>query len=266
MKHELGVIGGGNMCAAIVRGVVSSGFLKAGEVLVAEPLEQRRDALAELGASVTTDNALAAGCPRVLLAVKPQVLAEALSRVSASVRTDALVISIAAGISTARIDELLGGRGRIVRTMPNTPMIVGAGVAAVAGGPRSTPGDLDWTESLLKSCGTVVRVDESMLDSVTAVSGSGPAYFFYLVEAMMDAGVAEGLDPQTALALARGTCLGAGELLVKSGALPQALRAQVTSPGGTTQRAVETMDSAHVKELLVRAIRSAAARSRELGK
>jgi pyrroline-5-carboxylate reductase len=145
-------------------------------------------------------------------------------------------------------------------------MLVGEGMSALAKGPRATGEDLLWAQKLFASCGRTVVVSEDQLDAVTAVSGSGPAYLFYLAEAMIEAGVAEGLPASTALALAAQTCLGAGRLLLESGEGPEALRARVTSPNGTTQRAIETMDAAGVKPALVEAIRAAAARSRELGK
>jgi pyrroline-5-carboxylate reductase len=182
------------------------------------------------------------------------------------VRDDATVVSIAAGVSTAALDAGLGGQGRIVRVMPNTPMLVGAGMSAVSPGPRAGDEDVRWTCGLFAASGRTVVVEEAMMDAVTAVSGSGPAYFMYLVEAMTAAGAAEGLPAETALELARQTCLGAGMLMTKTGERPQDLRAKVTSPGGTTQRAIETMEAAGVKDKLVAAVRAAAARSRELGK
>jgi pyrroline-5-carboxylate reductase len=139
-------------------------------------------------------------------------------------------------------------------------------MSAVAAGPRAAEDELRWTEQLFASCGRVVRVAEPMIDAVTAVSGSGPAYFFYLAEAMIAAGVAEGLPAETAALLARQTAVGAAKLLSESGEAPETLRARVTSPNGTTQRAIETMDAAGVKAALVHAIRAAAERSRELGK
>ena len=138
-------------------------------------------------------------------------------------------------------------------------------MSALAAGPRATAGDVDWAEKLFASCGRTVRVEETLMDAVTAVSGSGPAYLFYLVEAMIEAGAAEGLPRETAATLAAQACLGAARMVLESGESPQTLRARVTSPGGTTQRAIETMESAGVKDALVQAIRAAAARSRELG-
>jgi pyrroline-5-carboxylate reductase len=193
-------------------------------------------------------------------------VAEVLDEIKPVVKEDATIISIAAGVTTAFIDERLEGKGRIIRVMPNTPMLVGAGMSAIAAGPRATNEDVHWTQRLFSASGLTVVVDEAMIDAVTAVSGSGPAYFFYLIEAMTAAGVAEGLDPSVAEMLATRTCLGAGQLLASTHKSPEDLRKQVTTPGGTTQAAIETMEAAGVKEALTKAVRAAAARSRELGK
>lgn len=263
--YQLGVIGAGNMAEAIVRGGASAGVIDPKAIVVSDPAADRRELFAGMGVAAVADNAAPAACGRVLLAVKPQVMAEVLAGVAEAVGDDATVISIAAGIRTDFIWEKLGRRGRIVRVMPNTPMLVGAGISALCKGPTATDADLAWAERLFAASGQTVRVDEPMIDAVTAVSGSGPAYFFYLVEAMVTAGVAEGLSPDAALKLAVQTCRGAGELLARSGEPPEALRAKVTSPGGTTQAAIESMESAGVKDALVAAVRRAAARCRELG-
>ena len=263
--YELGIIGGGNMAQAIVRGVTAGGLLPAGSIVASDPAPSQREAMARLGASAVEDNAVPAACPRILLAVKPQVMKAAVQSVAAKVAPEATVISIAAGIRTASLDEWLAGRGRIIRVMPNTPMLIREGMSALAAGPRATEDDLLWAQRLFASCGKTVRVAEELMDAVTAVSGSGPAYLFYLVEAMISAGVAEGLPAETARLLAAQACLGACKMLIERPDSPQALRASVTSPGGTTQRAIETMESAGVKDALVRACRAAAARSRELG-
>jgi len=262
---QLGVIGGGNMAEAILRGVIRGNFLPHSEVVASEPLLDRRRHLGRLlNISTVEDNSVPASCKRILLAVKPQKMPHVLERIAPVVRDDATVMSIAAGVSTDMIDKGLGNKGAIVRIMPNTPMLVGAGMCAIAPGPRAAEADLAFTEKLFGICGRVVRVNETMMDAVTAVSGSGPAYFFYLVEAMIEAGVAEGLDEDIARMLAVETCLGAGRMLSESEDPPEVLRARVTSPQGTTQRAIEAMDSANVRIALVDAVRKAAARSREL--
>jgi len=264
--YEFGVIGAGNMAEAILRGLIAGNFMSRNGVVASDPVFKRRQHVtSEVGVTCVEDNRLPAACPNVLLAVKPQMMGEVLEGVAPVVRDDATVVSIAAGITTAMIDARLGGKGRIVRVMPNTPMLVGAGISAIAAGPRADEKDLRWTGRLFAACGQTVTVTEDQMDAVTAVSGSGPAYFFYLIEAMTAAGTAEGLDADVAAKLATETCAGAAALLARTGEPPEGLRARVTSPGGTTQRAIETMEDAGVKRHLINAIRAAAARSRELG-
>lgn len=265
--YQLGVIGAGNMAQAILRAVVRSGFLEPGEIVVADVHQEKRQQLSSsLGVGWASDNLAAARCPRILLSVKPQNIPDVLAEIGDAVAEEALVISIAAGVSTAHMDAGLGGRGHIVRVMPNTPMLVGAGMSAIAAGPRASDDDVQWTERFFAASGKTVPVDESMMDAVTAVSGTGPAYFFYVIEAMIAAGVAEGLTPEFAYQLAVQTCAGSAKLLAETGRAPEDLRAQVTSPNGTTQRAVETLDVAGAKDHWIAAVRAAAARSRELGK
>ena len=263
---QFGVIGAGNMAEAVLRGAIGANIIDCNSVIAADPQFARRQLFThELGVTTSDSNADAAGCPRILLAVKPQVMGDVLEEIADIVAEDALIISIAAGIKTAFIAEKLGGRGRIVRVMPNTAMLVSAGVSALCAGPGAGDADLAWATKLFKSCGATVVVDEPMIDAVTAVSGSGPAYFFYLIEAMIAAGVAEGLDADVARQLALETCRGAAELLTLTSERPEVLRAKVTSPGGTTQAAIESMESTGVKDALITAIRAAAQRSRELG-
>lgn len=265
--YRLGVIGGGNMAEAILRGAIAGGFLPPADILVSEPDPQRRKALAAVlpGVRCVDDNPAGAACPAILLAVKPQAMAGVLAGIAPAMSADAMVISIAAGISTAFIGDALKGKGRIIRVMPNTPMLVGRGMSALCPGPRASDDDMAWAAALFAASGKTCRVSESQMDAVTAVSGSGPAYFFYLVEAMVMAGVAEGLDVATATALAAQTCLGAAEMLARTGLSARELRAKVTSPNGTTQRAIETLDAAGAKDAIVTAVRAAAHRSRELG-
>lgn len=264
--YQLGVIGGGTMAEAILAAAIRSDALAAGDILVADASVQRREQLSEsLGLACTADNAAAAACEKLLLAVKPQQLCDAIAPAAEAITPDCLVVSIMAGVDTARLDELTGGRARIVRAMPNTPLLVGAGAAGLCAGPRATREDVDWARSLL-ICGggLAVVVDEDHMDALTAVSGSGPAYAFYLIEAMVAAGQAEGLTESAALALATQTLAGAARLLAAGDVPPAELRRRVTSPGGTTQAAIETLDAHHVRDHLTQAVRAAAARSRQL--
>jgi len=264
-KYALGVIGAGNMAEALLKGAIAAGAVAAEKIVASDPSAQRREVMTRMGIKAVGDNLTPATCPMVLLAVKPQVLAAVLEEISPAVDRDAVVVSIAAGITTSLIDQKLRRKGRIVRVMPNTPMLVLAGASALCRGPRATDDDVARVQKLFAASGWTVVVDEAAMDAVTAVSGSGPAYFFYLIEAMIEAGIAEGLDEPTAAELAGQTCAGAAKLLRQTGRPARDLRAEVTSPGGTTQRAIETMEAAGVKQTLVKAIRAAAERSRQLG-
>jgi pyrroline-5-carboxylate reductase len=267
MEYKLGVIGVGHMGEALLRGVVESKCLPPHAIVAYDPVRKREQVLAmEFGILCAENNTIPGSCPHVVLAVKPQVMPDVLAEIRPVVREDATVISIAAGITTSYIDEHLGGKGHVVRVMPNTPMCVGAGVAAVAGGPRATPEDVHWAQRLFASGGLSVVMEESLMDAVTGLSGTGPAYLFYLVEAMVAAAEAEGMDPDVAEMLATQTCIGAGKLLANTKERPQELRAAVATPGGTTERAMQLLDAAGVKDALVSAVRAAPARSRERGK
>ncbi len=265
---RLVAVGGGNMGEAVLRGVLAARLLAPAEVAVVEPVEARRATLSEqLGVRCVAAIHQAPPAEAYLLAVKPQQMAVVLPGLAGALGAEgALVVSIAAGVSTRRLAEGLGPKARVIRTMPNTPMLAGVGCTGLAAGPGATEADLVFAESLFAASGQVHRLAEGDLDALTAVSGSGPAYFLYLIEAMVAAGVAEGLEPAVALALARQTCAGAAALLANTAEAPEVLRRKVTSPGGTTQAAIETLDAAGVQESVVRAVRAAAARSRELGR
>jgi len=265
--YKLGVIGAGNMAEALLRGVIASDFLPRDAIIAADPSAERRKLLADdLEIACGQDNTVPGACERIVLAVKPQVMLDALQSIAPVVREDALVITIAAGTKTSLLDRELDGKARLVRVMPNTPMLVRMGISAVAAGPRATEDELEWTCGLFGASGQTVRVTEEMMDAVTAVSGSGPAYFFYIIEAMTSAGIADGLPPDVAAKLSIQTCAGAGKLLLETGEKPEVLRARVTSPGGTTQRAIETLEAAGARQILIDAVRAATARGKELGK
>lgn len=267
MDYQLGVIGVGNMGEAILRGVIRKDYLPRDAVVAYDPVRKREQVLAmEFGILCAQDNSIPGACQRVLLAVKPQMMQTVLEEIRPVVREDATIISIAAGITTGYIDEHLGGKGHIVRAMPNTPMLVGCGVTCVASGPRATSEDVHWAQRLFGASGMSIVVEETLMDAVTGVSGSGPAYLFYLIEAMTAAGVAEGIDPDIASMLATQTCIGAGRLLAETKKPAEQLRAAVTTPKGTTEKAITIMEDAGVKAKIVEAIRAAAARSKELGR
>lgn len=266
IEYTFGVVGAGNMGTAILRGVVNSGVLDAKRIVAYDPNLKREQELAlDLGILCSQDNRLPAGCPHVLLAVKPQVACDVLREIAPAVEEQTTFISIVAGLPTSRIDELLGGKGHIVRAMPNTPMLVGAGVTAIAAGPRAGHEDIHWAQRLFAASGMAVVMKEEMMDAVTGLSGSGPAYLYFLIESMIEAGVREGMDPEIAEMLATQTCIGAGKLLATTRKTPKSLREMVTTPGGTTEAALNHMNENRVHEIIAEAVSRATRRCRELG-
>lgn len=262
---RIGFFGAGNMAEALAKGLISAGFAK--EAIIASDLkEDRRKHFREnVGVEATNDNREVLGRSDILIfAVKPQDMPRVLAIISPAA-PEKIFISICAGVTTGFIEKSLSGTPRVVRAMPNTPMLVGAGVAAVCRGRWATDEDLAVAKEIFATSAKVVDVAEAAMDAVTAVSGSGPAYFFYLVEAMVEAGVRLGLAKEAALQLAKETWLGAGKLLSASSDTPAELRRKVTSPGGTTFAAITKLDEAKVRETFIRAIEAAAARSKEMG-
>ncbi|MHB8439731.1 MAG: pyrroline-5-carboxylate reductase [Acidimicrobiales bacterium] len=261
MTPRLVVLGGGRMGEALVRGFGASG-LDLSSVTVVEPVAERRRWLAdELG--VTVSEVPVDAHDGAIVAVKPQVAEDAL-RALARCRTPRW-LSIMAGIPLAKLEAWAGEGVAVVRAMPNTPAVVRAGITAIAAGASASASDLGWARTLLESVGEVIEVEESEIDAVTAVSGSGPAYVFLFTEALAEAGVAEGLEPETARKLARATVVGAARLLDVTGEEPEALRAQVTSPKGTTEVALSVLEAGGLRRLITGAAHAAARRSRELG-
>lgn len=269
MTYELGILGAGNMAEAIVRGALKAGVLSPDRIIAADPSESRRQVFIEsLGVQATTDNPAVARSSRVLLlSVKPQQMRQALTTVASSLDERTLLISIAAGISTSFIVSALptGRRWRVIRAMPNTPMLIGAGMTAISAGTHARPEDVQTAMKLFGCAGNVIEVPESQIDAVTAVSGSGPAYIFHLIEQMIAAGIELGFDPITARKLAVQTTLGAAKMLAESQDSPQELRRRVTSPGGTTEAAIRHLESNEWGAILRQAIAAAHRRARELG-
>lgn len=266
MSYELGILGAGNMAEAIARGAIDAGVLNVDGLIVADPSPERCAVFEQLGATVAPSNIdVIERAKRLLLAVKPQVFAKLGDQVRLIDPDKHLVISIMAGVSGGAILEAMGGRGRVIRVMPNTPLQVGQGASAVALAGGATDSDRAFALELFGAAGIAEVVDESAIDAVTALSGSGPAYVFYLAEAMTEAGEKLGLSPMLANKLARQTLLGASTLLVKSGEAASELRRRVTSPGGTTQAACEHLDAQSVKRHIIEAMAKAEARSKELG-
>ena len=266
-ESTIAFIGGGNMARSLIGGLLARGTA-ATDIRVSEPVDVLREALAsDFGVNVGADSAEAVGPAGLwVLAVKPQVMrtvCEALAPLAQANRP--LVVSIAAGITAAQLQRWLGGGVAVVRAMPNTPALLGAGVTGLFGSAEVDTNGRERASNLLASAGRTVWIDdEARMDAVTAVSGSGPAYIFLLAEAMEAAALAEGLPAEAARTLVLETVLGAARMLTESGEDPAELRRRVTSPGGTTQAAIETFEAGGFRDLVAAAIRNATERGRQL--
>jgi pyrroline-5-carboxylate reductase len=263
-------IGGGNMASAMISGLIRSG-LPASQIAVVEPLAKARQVLQDrLGVASHGDAEAIPDDLRfdaIVLAVKPQQAGDALKNCRSLLarQPQAVLVSIAAGLAIDLLVAMSGGHRRVVRAMPNTPSLIGAGISGLFAPPAVAQEDTMIARAILASTGEVVTVDhEHLIDTVTAVSGSGPAYAFYLMEAMIEAGRAGGLDPAAARLLALQTVKGAAELALASDEPPETLRARVTSPAGTTAAAVAVLDERQAKNIIREAIHAAASRSRQL--
>jgi len=262
---KIAFIGGGNMAEALIAGLCGAGH-EGCQIAVSDPQQARRDYLIaqyEVRCEQQNVNAVI-DADIIILAVKPQLMRDALKGLSEHLKANVTIISIAAGVSTALLSEGLGGEGNIVRVMPNTPALLGAGMSVLF----SDAGELhkQRAEYVLKACGECLRVEsEQMMHAVTAVSGSGPAYLFLMAEVMQATGEKLGLDAEVAAKLASQTVFGAGKMLVESGRSAEALRHQVTSPGGTTQAALDMMYDSGMPDAIRKGISAACSRSKELG-
>lgn len=266
-NSKIGFIGGGNMAEALIKGLIGGG-VPARELLVAEPIPSRRDFLQErYDVSVTDDNrAVAKACTIIMLCIKPQIHAQALQALQGTVRQEQLFISIMAGVKTGAIEEILGGTPRVVRVMPNTPALVMKGAAALSAGSHAASEDLSVACNIFDMVGKSWVVDEKLLDAVTGLSGSGPAYVLTFIEALSDAGVKNGLTREAATGLATQTVFGTAKLLLETREHPAVLRDKVTSPGGTTIAGLAAMEKEGIRNAVMAAVDAATARSMELGK
>lgn len=264
LNQNICFIGGGNMAQALIGGLLSRG-LPTTRITVSDPVEQIRHILEEKNIQTTTDNVDAIkNADVVVLAVKPQVLATVLQPLK-GLLSDKLVISIIAGAEIQTISDLIGGSQRIVRVMPNTPALVQTGAHGIYASEAVNAQDRELTSQILAATGLTIWVDnEAQIDAVTAVSGSGPAYFFYLMESMIRAGKNLGLDEKVATALTLQTALGAAQMAITSSNSPTELRKNVTSPNGTTQAALEVFDRAQISQNIQAALATAQKRSQEL--
>ncbi len=266
MNRDLGVIGAGNMAEAIIRGVIDKGLFDAERIIVADPAPQRREVFAALGVDAVDDNTRVIGeSQAILLAVKPQTLDKLAGDLAEVDAGRQVVLSILAGAGTAKIAGMIGGEARVVRIMPNTPLLVGLGMSAIAPGEHATDADVSLAMEMFGVAGEAVVVAESQMDAVTAVSGSGPAYVYYLAEAMLRAAEDLGMTASQARRFVNQTVLGAATLLHDADETADVLRRKVASPGGTTEAALDHLDAHQVSRAVTDAVRRAAERSAELG-
>jgi pyrroline-5-carboxylate reductase len=265
--RKIGFIGGGNMAGALIRGLLLSKTVGPEQIRASDVKPERRAELCEkFGIQTTDDNtALGSWADVIVIAVKPQIVDRILQPVSASLNEGDLVISIAAGVPLDAIEARLPAEAKVVRAMPNTAAIALAGATAIAPGSHASAADLEIARALFEAVGRCVVLDESLLDAVTGLSGSGPAYVMLMIEALADGGVKVGLGRDTALLLAAQTVYGAAKLQLETGEHPGRLKDMVTSPGGTAIAGLHTLEAGGLRTTLIDAVEAASARSAELG-
>jgi len=265
--QKIAFVGSGNMAEALIRGLLAVDAIPAESITGSDRRQDRLDFIAGKYAIQTTlDNSEAVrNADIIVLAVKPQILDPVLTEIAEVTRPGALAISIAAGVPIRVIEKHLGPTSAVVRVMPNTPAIVGAGATAFAAGSHATPQHIEQAKAIFGAVGTVTQVEEGLLDAVTGLSGSGPAYVFMIIEALADAGVKVGIPRYQAQALAAQTVLGSAKLLIETGEHPGVLKDLVTSPGGTAIAGLHTLEEGGLRTTLINAVVAATKRSQELG-
>ena len=263
-SRTVAILGVGVMGSTLLAGLIRSGRDAADLVITGRNAERAEELAGTYGVRLMSNVEAAVGADTLVLVVKPQDMGGLLAEISGHVRPGALVVSLAAGITTGFLEERLPDGSAVVRVMPNTPALVDEGMSAISPGKHCDEGHLSEAEGLLRSCGKVLRIPEKHLDAVTAISGSGPAYIFYVVEAMIEAGVLLGMPRATSTELVVQTLYGAATMLKETGQHPTVLREQVSSPGGTTMAALRQLDDHKVRAAFVTAMEAAAERSKEL--
>ena len=267
LDRTIAFLGTGNMAEAIIKGLLRAGTARPESIIAtgrrAERLEELQRAY---GIRTSQDNLAAAReADIVVLSVKPQAMDKLVVQVAPALDPRKLIISVAAGVPIAALERRLGAGARIIRTMPNTPSLVGAGACALARGEHASEEDLAIASRIFQAVGITTVVEENLLDAVTGLSGSGPAYIFLVIEALSDAGVKVGLPRYTALKLAAQTVLGSAQLLIETNAHPGQLKDQVTSPGGTAIAGLHTLEAGGLRTTLINAVEAATRRAKELG-
>lgn len=264
---KIGFLGAGKMAAALAKGFVRAKIVFPREISAADPFDAaRKHFAAELGAKTFTSNLAVARTATVLvLATKPDQAAAALAEISGAFTKKHLLISIAAGVTLAKLEAALPAGARVIRVMPNTPALVGEGASAFALGKNATAADGEVAKQLLSAVGLAFPVKESLLDAVTGLSGSGPAYVYQFIEALSDGGVAAGLPRDIATKLAAQTVLGGAKMVLETGQHPGTLKDQVTSPGGTTIEGLHALEKGKLRATVISAVRAATEKSKKLG-
>lgn len=266
-RKKIGIVGGGKMGSALIQGVIQAGIVSPGELIVADVDRRKLKELAgRFGIETTHMNRRAAEAETIILAVKPQAVGDALDDMAKAVKNTTLIISIAAGIRLNFIEQRLAKEVRVIRAMPNTPAMIGEGATALAAGRAASPEDMSRAQQIFAAVGRTVIVKEELMDAVTGLSGSGPAYVFTIIEALADGGVAMGLDRDTARTLAAQTVLGSAKLVLSGENHPGELRDMVTSPGGTTIAGLRVLEEGKIRATLMAAVEAATKRSESLGK
>ncbi len=267
LPGTIGFLGTGNMAEALIKGLLAAGLVKPEQIWGSDPRQSRCQQLKQLyGINMTTHNVdVVRRASLIVFSVKPQVLLGVMDEVAAYLKPRCLCISVAAGVPLQVLDSHLPKGTRVIRVMPNTPALVGAGATAIAAGSTATEDDVKLTQQIFGAIGFTVVLDEDQLDAVTGLSGSGPAYMFLVIEALSDAGVKVGLSRYNALALAAHTVLGSAKLLLETGQHPGHLKDMVTSPGGTAIAGLHTLEAGGLRTTLINAVEAATRRSRELG-
>lgn len=267
IKDKITFIGAGNMGEALIKGILKRGLFSPEDITATDIRRERLEYIKqEAGINISQDNRSAIKKVGIIvLCSKPQVITRVVKEISNFIKEDAVVISITAGITTGYLEQGLGTRAKIVRVMPNTPALINQGVSAISLGRYATDEEEDLARQIFGAVGEVVVVKEELMDSVTAISGSGPAYIFMLIEALIEAGIGAGLSKEVAGILSSQMVLGAARMVIETGEDPVILRQKVTSPGGTTEAALRTLSQREWKSSLLEAVNEATRRSKELG-
>lgn len=264
---KIGFIGSGNMAEAIIKGVIRAGVVSPKNIVSSDISEDRRKLFSDSFGIITTSSnlELISQAEVIVLAIKPQSIGFVLKEIVEAVDISMLVISIAAGITLKYMEGSLKTNIRVIRVMPNTPALIGEGVTAISPGSKATKEDLKIARNIFDAVGKTVVVEERYMDAVTGLSGSGPAYVFLIIDALIDAGVKVGLDRDTAKTLAVQTVFGSAKMILETGETPAQLRDRVTSPGGTTITGLHVMEAGRLRAVIIDAVEAATNRSKELG-